>query len=160
MKPSDKSRPMIYLIGSLRNREAVIELATKLEAQTGFEFFADWTAPGPFADDFLRDMAKARGWDHIRTLSSYAAKHVCAFDRHHLDRADAALLLLPCGKSCHLELGYVAGQGKPTYVYMPDPPERVDVMYNLAGFVHHDLIRIVQQMEVELAGSKQNRGEG
>ena len=143
-------RPVIYVIGSLKNREFVIALAHSLEQNTGWEFFADWTAPGPDADDFLRDMAKARGWDHIKTLNSYAAKHVCAFDKSHLDRADAALVLLPCGKSCHMELGYMIGQGKPTYVYMPHAPERVDVMYNLAGFVHSELDRIIQQMQVEL----------
>ena len=61
-------RKSVYIIGSLRNRQSVIELADLIENRTGLEAFADWTAPGPDADDYLRDMAKARGWDHIRTL--------------------------------------------------------------------------------------------
>ena len=143
-------RKSVYIIGSLRNRQSVIELADLIENRTGLEAFADWTAPGPDADDYLRDMAKARGWDHIRTLQSYAAKHVCAFDKYHLDRAAAALILLPCGKSCHMELGYMIGQGKPTYVYMPEAPERVDVMYNLAHCVTDSLQEIIYRLREEV----------
>jgi len=148
------SRKVVYIIGSLANRQEIISLATKLEAETGWEWFADWTAPGPLADDFLRDMAKDRGWDYIRTLHSHAAQHICAFDKKHLDRADAALMVLPCGKSCHLELGYMAGKGKPTYVYMPTPPERVDVMYNLASVVANSLDEIVRDMHNEFTQSQ------
>lgn len=133
------SRPCIYIIGSLRGRDRVIEIANRIEKETGWEAFADWTAPGPDADDFLRDMAKARGWDHVQTLKSYAAQHVCAFDKSHLDRSVAALVVLPCGKSCHMELGYMIGSGKPTIVLMEEAPERVDVMYNLAGHVTDSL---------------------
>lgn len=145
------SRPCIYLIGSLSNRDQIIRLAQYIENLTGFEVFADWTAPGPHADDFLRDMAKARGLNHIQTLNSHAARHVCAFDKTHLDRSVAAVMVLPCGKSCHMELGYMIGQGKKTYVLMPEAPERVDVMYNLAGFVTDSLSRLVQQLQVDLA---------
>lgn len=131
-------KKVIYIIGSLKNRERVIKVANQLEA-IGYEAFADWTAPGPDADDYLRDMAKARGWNHIQTLRSYAAKHVCAFDKLHLDRADATLVILPCGKSCHLEAGYMVGQGKPVCVLMEEAPERVDVMYNLVDHVADSL---------------------
>jgi nucleoside 2-deoxyribosyltransferase len=57
---------------------------------------------------------------------------VFEYDRGHLDRCDAALLVLPAGKSGHLELGYMAGRGKPVYIYFPSEPERFDVMYKFA----------------------------
>ena len=44
-------------------------------------------------------------------------------DKHALDWADCGLLVLPCGRSAHLELGYLAGQGKPCAVLATDPTE-------------------------------------
>lgn len=41
--------------------------------------------------------------------------------------ADACILLLPCGRSAHLEAGWFWGQGKPLHIYIPlrhfDTPE-------------------------------------
>lgn len=126
------SKPMVYLIGSLANRTRIVELANQIEDRTGWEAFADWTAPGPHADSFLHEMAKARGWDYAQTIESHAARHVCAFDELHLRRADAVVLVLPCGKSAHMELGFCLALGKPCYVLMDQgEPERVDVMLNL-----------------------------
>jgi len=39
---------------------------------------------------------------------------------------------MPAGKSGHMELGYMIGQGKPCFVYFDKEPERWDVMYQFA----------------------------
>jgi hypothetical protein len=44
--------------------------------------------------------------------------------------ADACVLVLPCGKSAHLEAGWFA-RDKPLVVYMPEPSEP-ELMYRLA----------------------------
>jgi hypothetical protein len=36
-------------------------------------------------------------------------------DKTGMDRADCCVLVLPCGRSAHLEAGYMAGQGKPVF---------------------------------------------
>ena len=36
---------------------------------------------------------------------------------------------MPAGKSGHLELGYMIGQGKPCFVFFEEEPERWDVMH-------------------------------
>jgi nucleoside 2-deoxyribosyltransferase len=120
----------IYIIGSLRNPE-VPKFANELQAQ-GFEAFADWFSPGPQADDYWRDYATARGLSYGQALQSYAARHVFEFDKSHLDRCDAAVLLMPGGKSAHLELGYTIGKGKPGYILFDSEPERYDVMVQFA----------------------------
>lgn len=119
----------VYLIGSLRNEE-IPKIAQSLRT-TGLDVFDDWFAAGPEADDYWKKYEEARGKSYIEALRSYAAVHVFEFDRHHLDRCDAALLALPAGKSGHLELGYVAGSGKPTFILL-DRPDRWDVMYQFA----------------------------
>lgn len=38
-----------------------------------------------------------------------------------MQRADAFVLVLPCGRSAHLELGWAVGAGKPTAILLEDP---------------------------------------
>lgn len=120
-----------YVIGSLRNPE-IVSFANELQME-GYEAFCDWQSPGPDADDYLRDYAKARGLNYKQTLQTYAAKHIFEFDKFHLDRTDAAVLLMQGGRSAHLEFGYVRGKGKPGFIIFDKEPERVDVMYQFAS---------------------------
>ena len=116
-----------YLIGSLRNPN-IPTIANQLEAATGFEIFADWYAPGPNADLHWKEYEKARGRTYNEALQGWAAKHIFEFDKFHLDRADGAILILPCGVSGHLEAGYMA-KTKPVYALMDqEDHERWDVM--------------------------------
>lgn len=119
---------VIYLIGSLRNPE-IPKIGNVLRRQ-GYEAFDDWHAAGPIADDSWQIYETTRGRGFKEALKGFAAQHVFAFDRYHLDRCDAGLLVLPAGKSCHLELGYLRGQQKPVYALYLEPPKdgRWDVM--------------------------------
>jgi nucleoside 2-deoxyribosyltransferase len=126
----------IYLIGSLRNPE-VPAVAKELRS-AGFEVFDDWFAAGPHADDAWRDYEKARGHRLKEALVGYAARHVFDFDKYHLDRADVVVMLLPAGKSGHMELGYALGRGKPGIIQLDSDPERYDVMYRFATAVTLD----------------------
>jgi hypothetical protein len=121
---------IIYLIGSLRNPE--IPLIAQELRNAGHEVFDDWHSAGPNADDHWRDYEIYRGHSFIEALDGYAANHVYEYDRSHLDRANAGVLVLPAGKSGHLELGYLIGQGKPGYILLDNQPERFDCMYRFA----------------------------
>lgn len=121
----------IYIIGALKNWK-VVQLAKDLE-QLGFEPFADWITPSPLADKFLLKYAKQRGWTYKQALNSYAARHVFEFDKHHIDRCDAAVMLAPCGKSGHIELGYFSGAKKPCFILFEKEPKRFDVMLRFAN---------------------------
>jgi hypothetical protein len=127
----------LYLIGSLRNPR-VPEIAAELR-KLGLDVFDDWFAAGETADDSWRDYEKARGHDFRTALRGYSARHVFEFDKHHLDNCDIGVLVMPAGKSGHLELGYLAGQGKPTYILLDGEPERYDVMYQFATDVFTSL---------------------
>ena len=120
----------VYIIGALRNPE-IPKFANELQAQ-GFEAFADWYQPGPDADDFWRDYSKARGLTYRQALESHGANQIFDFDKKHLDRCDAAVMLMPAGKSGHLELGYTIGRGKPGFILFDGEPERYEVMVKFA----------------------------
>lgn len=121
----------IYLIGSLRN-EKIPHIANSIEEATGHEVFDQWFSPGPEADDWWRKWAKARGMTYEEALNSHAAKHVFEFDKHHIDQSDIGVLAMPAGRSGHLELGYMIGQGKPGFILFEEEPERWDVMTQFA----------------------------
>ncbi len=125
-----KMAPSLYLIGSLRNPEVPV-IAEKLRG-VGWSVFDDWFSAGPEADDCLQRYHNARGMNYTEALAGYAAKHIYALDKKHIDRCEAGLLVLPAGKSAHLELGFMLGQGKPGYILLAGEPERYDIMYLLA----------------------------
>ncbi len=67
-----------------------------------------------------------------------ALKHQFAIDGFSSDLAgmewaDVGVMLLPCGRSAHLEAGWMAGQGKPVYGVLTDfgPDDPPELMYGL-----------------------------
>lgn len=118
-----------------------------LRAKTSWEVFDDWHAAGPNADDCWRDYEQARGHGLKEALAGHAAQHVFGFDRSHLDTSDAAVLLWPAGKSCHLEFGYIIGQGKPGWIVLDGEPERYDVMLNFATRVFTNIEDLIEELK-------------
>jgi hypothetical protein len=137
---------MIYLIGSLRNPEVPL-LANRLRESTGQEVFDDWFAAGPEADDKWRDYERGRGRTYREALQGHAARNVFRFDFKHLDRADDVVLVLPAGKSGHLELGWSLGAGKRGFILL-DTPDRWDVMYQFATAVCETEEELVDKLRV------------
>ena len=140
----------IYLIGSLRNPK--IPIIGNTLREHGFNIFDDWHAAGPEADDYWQAYEKARGHTYTEALDGAAARNVYAFDKRNLDASDAAILILPAGRSGHLELGYMAGKGKQTYILLDGEPDRFDVMYQFANGVFSsldDLISVLDKTKQE-----------
>lgn len=140
--------PKIYVIGSLRNPK-VLDVSKHLR-EAGFEVFDDWMAAGPEADDYWQKYENQRGHNYKEALAGHAANHVFEFDKKHLDSSDAAVLVLPAGKSGHLELGYCIGKGMPGFILLEEaPPDnmRYDVMYKFATAVCYDVDEITRELK-------------
>ena len=135
----------IYVIGSLRNPDIPV-FASNLR-EHGYDVFDDWYAAGPHADDHWKDYEQARGRCYVEALDGRAATQVFRYDKSNLDRCSAAVLVLPAGKSGHMELGYFLGTGKPAYILLPPGmDDRWDVMYRFATKV----VRSVDELDHEL----------
>jgi len=143
----------IYLIGSLRNQE-VPKLARRLREKLEVEVFDDWFSPGPRADDHWRDYEHVRGSSYKQALSSFAATHVYEFDKYHIDRFPIVVMVMPAGKSGHLELGYKLGKGDLGYIFFDEEPERWDVMYQFATDLFFNEDELVAQLEKAIAQLK------
>jgi hypothetical protein len=129
-------RKVIYLIGSLRNPK-VPELANRLREECpDVEVFDDWYSAGPHADDSWKEHQKQKSLSYQEALKGYAAKNVFAFDKRHLDRCTHALLVLPAGKSGHMEVMYATyGVGARTAILLDPDDVRWDVMYQFVPSV-------------------------
>ena len=135
----------IYIIGSLRN-ENIPAISVKLREETGFEVFDDWFSPGPAADEYWRKYEEARGRNYKQALEGWAGKHVFEFDKHHIDESDIGVLILPAGKSGHLELGYMIGRGKLGYILLDDP-DRWDIMYQFATGIFFNMEDLLEELK-------------
>lgn len=128
----------LYLIGSLRNPK-IPTIANELRTIPELEVFDDWYSAGPEADDKWKEYETQRGHSYGEALKGYAARHVYAFDHHHLATSDITALILPAGRSGHLEFGFSLGQGKRGFILLDEEDVRWDVMYQFATYVCKDL---------------------
>lgn len=123
-------KQVLYLIGSLRN-ERIPLLAEQIRKDNPLvEVFDDWYSAGPEADDCWKSHQQSKGLTYEQALKGYAAQNVFAFDKRHLDRSTHAILVLPAGKSGHMEIMYAAYGAKLKTAILLDPEDvRWDVMY-------------------------------
>jgi hypothetical protein len=120
----------IYLASSWRNAEQPF-LVRQLRA-AGHEVY-DFRNPAPGNTGF--HWSEIDPQYHHWTPQQYreALAHPIAqsgwyLDQSAMDWADTCVLLLPSGKSAHIEAGYMAGEGKDVFIYTPGPTEP-ELMY-------------------------------
>ena len=88
--------------------------------------------------------------DAINFLEDERSKRAFQEDKKWLDWAEVCLLILPAGKSAHLEAGYAKGQGKQLIIWQNEYPKgEFDVMYGFA-----DLITDSHTAVIEFLGDK------
>jgi hypothetical protein len=133
-----------YLIGSLRNQR-IPALAEEMRA-AGISVFDDWHCAGADADTCWQEYEQARGRSYAEALNGAHARNVFEFDKRNIDAASAVVLVLPAGKSAHLELGYARGSGKPCYILLDGEPDRYDVMYRFADAVFGSVGELIDEL--------------
>lgn len=138
---------MIYLIGSLRNPQ-VPQLANYLRNQ-GFEVYDDWFSDGKEADEEWYRYEQLRGRRFIEAINGWHARQVFQFDKTHIELAKSVVLMMPAGKSAHLELGWAIGQGKKGYVLFDKEPERFDIMYRFADGIFDTREGLLYQLKLD-----------
>jgi hypothetical protein len=124
----------LYVASSWRNEEQPSVVCALRQA--GHEVY-DFRHPEPDNDGFSWNRIDP-AWKTWSTLS-YAkalqhpiALHGFGLDFAALQWAEGCVLVLPCGKSAHLELGFMLGAGKPGIILAPEKIEP-ELMYLLAG---------------------------
>lgn len=141
----------IYMASSWKNAAIVIAIANFLRSlghevdcfceQTDKRFSFCWQE---IVDD-IRDT------DAISFLKEEEAKKAFKEDKKWLDWCEVCLLVLPCGKSAHLEAGYSVGKGKHLAIIGDIQLGKFDVMYGFADRIYrYQELRMLQQYLYQL----------
>ena len=119
----------IYIASSWKNAKKVRELALIFRSN-GHRVY-DFTDDSLHFSFNLNDLPDLRDLDYISFLDTVSESHM-AFDadKGGLDWADTIVMLQPCGRSSHLELGYAVGQGKASFIYGDLPRGEYECMYH------------------------------
>ena len=125
----------IYLASSWKNTARVLMWAKELR-QEGHKVdaFCDTTQGRVIFS--LSELEEAKDLNVITALKFDKVISVYREDRHWIDWADCAILLLPSGKSAHIEAGYAKGCGKKLVIYQRELVKgEFEVMYGFADLV-------------------------
>lgn len=134
----------IYLVASLRN-EKIPSIANALR-KAGHSVFDDWHSGGPDADDAWKRYEGIRNRTYAEAIRGHHATHIFEFDMKHIKEADVGILVLPAGRSAHLELGLMIGRGQRGYVLFDEElaRDRWDIMYKIAHGIFFDLDKLME----------------
>ena len=115
----------IYVASSWRNE---LQLAFVLALRTAGHEVYDFKNPphgrGGFAwSEIDPSWQQWTAAEYRAALATDIAMAGYRSDMDAMEWADACVLLLPCGRSAHLEAGWFAGKGKPIYVLTQDGEE-------------------------------------
>lgn len=86
--------------------------------------------------------------EYIAALDDPIAQEGYTSDRAGMDWAEVCVLVLPCGRSAHLEAGFMAGSGKPVICYMPQAvePELMNLLLTRTVDSFSDLLNVLQTL--------------
>ncbi len=126
----------VYVASSWRNPHQ--PEVVKWIREYGIEVY-DFRHPTPetrgFAWSEIDQHYQMWGPAEFRAVFSHPiAKRGFASDLAGMMSSQVCVLVLPCGRSAHLEAGFMAASGKPTYIYMPQK-EEPELMYMLTSGV-------------------------
>lgn len=138
----------VYVASSWRNKYQPI--VVKMLRNAGFDVY-DFKNPelGDTGFHWSQINLEYKLWDVSgfkigleHELAEYSFKK----DFGHLKDCDACVLVLPCGKSAHLEAGYAIGCGKPTIFYIPEYDEP-ELMYKMAILVTDNIGVVIHELK-------------
>ena len=135
----------IYVASSWRN-EFYLATTTYLR-ERGHEIL-DWRQDG-FSWREVSDKMK-HDWDgpYYRDFVLQQPRAIEGFknDFDKMHQADCCVLLLPSGRSAHLEAGWFLGRGKRVCIYIPvfDEPE---LMYKAANGIFFDITELAEALQ-------------
>lgn len=121
----------IYVASSWRNaaQQTVVE-ALRTVGHDVYDFRNP--APGDNGFGWRQCTDEPQPWsaETMRTVLDHpVARAGFEKDMAALRGAEATVLVLPCGRSAHLELGWATGHGQRTYVLLDDPISEPELMY-------------------------------
>jgi hypothetical protein len=83
--------------------------------------------------------------EYRKALTHPVAEEGFRLDYQAMEQADVFVLVMPCGRSAHLEVGWAVGKSRPTAILLaPGEPE---LMYKLVDLIAVDIEDVVEWLE-------------
>ena len=144
-------RPRIYVASSWRNAfqsAVVITLRT-----AGFDVY-DFRNPeegdnGFHWSEIDPDYHDWSAQDYAESIDHPIAVQGFLKDMIAMEWADTFVLVLPCGRSAHLELGWAVGQRKRTAILLSDDEFVPELMYRMVDYLAPTLMDLLGWLGVE-----------
>lgn len=138
----------IYVASSWRNTRQP-DIVTLLRA-AGHAVY-DFREPKPGEHGFAwseidEDWVRWNTFEFRAALTHPVARYGFANDMDALRACDACVLVLPCGRSAHLELGYAVGAGKRTFI-LAETLDEPELMYAMTGGVFANMDELLRALE-------------
>lgn len=82
--------------------------------------------------------------EYLPALKHQRAEEGFAADFGAMQKATTFVLVLPCGRSAHAEIGWAAGAGKRTAVLLDGPLVIPELMYKMFDHIATDVMGLVE----------------
>lgn len=140
----------IYVASSWRNPDqpAVVEIL-----RAGGHEVYDFRHPEPGDNGFHWSEIDPhwQAWspsEYVEALDHPVAMAGFGKDFAAMEWADVFVLVLPCGRSAHLELGWAVGMGKATAIYLDDDGFEPELMYRMVNHLATDMGDLLRWLDV------------
>lgn len=87
--------------------------------------------------------------EYLEGVQSFRADEGFSHDFNAMQKCDTCVLVLPCGRSAHLELGWFVGQGKKTAILLEQEFMVPELMYKMVDYLSPSLFDLLGWLGVE-----------
>lgn len=147
----------IYVASSWRN--ITQQLTVHVLRAAGFDVYDFKNPPNghgfqwrevAWADiDFLQGNVDVEKQQYLDALEHPRAEEGFHSDFDAMKNADTFVLVLPCGRSAHLELGWAVGAGKRTCIYAPEDTLTPELMYKMVDHIAPTIMDLLSWLGVQ-----------
>jgi len=140
----------IYIASSWKNEQSVMMLSQFLrENGHQVDAFTD-SSTGRYVFHYS-EIGPINELNAINFLKNPKSRKAFKEDKKWLDWCECCVMLLPCGKSSHLEAGYAKGRNKKLAIFQPAgfPKGEFDVMYGFADIITANFIELLEWLSIK-----------
>ena len=149
----------IYVASSWRNEnQPAVVKRLRLDGHEVYDFRNSQQVGAPSDNGFRWEHIDAN-WNEwsvpqfIDAMDHPMALEAFEKDMRALISAELLVLVMPCGRSAHLEMGYAVGSGIPTVILLSDgEPELMYKMASAFAYELDELVQLVKDIEAERLG--------
>lgn len=133
----------LYVASSWRNQ--LQPIVVSLLREVGHDVYDFRNPPGATGFAWREIDEEWERWtpeQYIKALEHTRAEAGFTSDFNAMRDAEGCVLVLPCGRSAHLEAGWFVGQGRPVFVLL-DQSSEPELMYKLAARLCTDEVELL-----------------